>query len=275
MSGIYALSLKITNWCDLNCRHCSENSGRTEAFEYMPIDKLDDYITEFQELPLNLSKRITVGGGEPMLPYFKKDENYIPMLLTLVSKAGAIPVIQTNGTWGRTYIDRNNILKSLAKNAGFTGKPITLNMPIDEFHNNIAGVSNIIADIVLSECLSEAIYVEISGFNTIGSVVANAQLRTELTSREITTLDLPNDDLVAYNNGRGIHISMGYVSPVHKLGRAVKNHVYTDDDSATYVNTVQIDNADNISLNRVVGEKINSRPLVDVLDILIPRLNQR
>ncbi|MBO7509540.1 MAG: hypothetical protein J6T57_04680 [Alphaproteobacteria bacterium] len=276
MNGIFALSLKITNWCDLYCPHCSEDSGRSATFEYMPIDKLEDGISQFQELPLNLSRRITISGGEPMLPYFKKDENYMPAALTLISKADAIPVIKTNGTWGRTYMDRSSILKSLAKNANFVCNPVVLNMPVDEFHNNLSGVANIISDIVFSDYLQNAIYIEVSGFNTIGSVVANARLRTCLKEREISTLDVVNDDIVAYTaRGDGIHISVDNVSQIYKLGRAVKNRVYTAEAVMPYVNKIQIDNDDNVSLNRVVSEKINNRPLVDVMDILIPRLNQR
>ena len=277
MYGILALSLKTTNWCNLNCSHCREDSGRNVACEYMSVDKIEDYITQFQELPLNLSNRITIDGGEPMLPYFKKDENYIPTALTLIAKAGAIPVIKTNGTWGRTYTDRNLILKSLAKNANFTGRAITLNMSVDEFHENISGVSNIIADVVFSDYLRSAIHIEISGFNTIGSIVAVARLRSDLKEKEITTIDSRNDDFVAYNNnGGGIHVSTNYLNDIYRLGRAQRNFLYTVKEIMPgCVNTIQLDNEDNAVLNHTVREQVNNRDLASVLDCLITSFNRK
>ena len=276
MYGIFGLSLKITNWCDLHCGHCAEDSGRAASCDYMPIEKIEDNILDFYELPISLSKRVTISGGEPMLPYFKKDEHYIPTALTLISRTDAFPVIKTNGTWGRTYTDRSSILKSLAKNADFIDRAVTLNMPVDEFHDNLSGVANIIADIVFSDYLQNSLNIEISSFATIGSIVANARLRSDLKNREIKTLDLLNDDIIAYNDaGFGIHISVDNVSKIYKLGRASKNHVYTADKIVPYVNKVQIDNDDKISLNHTVYEQKNNRPLADVMDVLIQRMNER
>ena len=240
----------------------------------MPLEKIENYIAQFQELPLNLSNRITIDGGEPMLPYVMGDENYIPTALCLISKAGAIPVIKTNGTWGQTYNNRSLILKSLAKNACFIGRPLTINMPVDEFHDNISGVSNIVADVVFSDYLRGTLNIDISGFNTIGSVVANARWRSDLKSKEIDTLDLITGDLVAYNNeGEGMHICMDYESGIKNCGRALKNHVYTNDNFTTYVNKIQVDNEDNVMLNYVVGDRLDNRSLSSVLDILINKIN--
>lgn len=270
MYGIFALSLKVTNWCNLNCAHCRENSGRDAAIKPMPLEKVEDYISQFQELPINLSNRITIDGGEPMLPYFMGDENYIPTVLCLVSKAGATPTIKTNGTWGNTYTNRSTVLKSLAKNAYFVGRPLTINVPVDEFHNNISGVSNIIADVVFSDYLRGALNISVSGFDTIGSVVAYARLRSDLRDREINTVDSGNDNLVAYNDdGVGIHVETDYMSGVVRCGRAIKNHVYTEDNLSTYVNKIQIDNDDNVALNYVARDNIKNRPLANVIDYLI------
>jgi len=242
----------------------------------MPLEKIEEYITQFQELPVNLSNRITIDGGEPMLPYFMKNEDYIPGGLLVISKAGATPVIKTNGSWGNTYTDRRAILKSLAKNANFSGRPVTLNMPVDEFHENIPGVANIIADIVFSNYLSDAIYIELCGFSTIGSVVAIARMRSDLKSKDINTLDLINENLVAYNEDGGrIHIVTDYTSGIKPFGRAIKNHTDTADNLTTYVNKVHIDNDDNVTLNHVVRDRINNRPLAKVMEGLIKNTDAR
>ena len=276
MYGIFALSLKVTNWCNLNCVHCRENSGRNAAVEQMPLDKVEEHISQFQELPINLSNRITVVGGEPMLPYFMGNENYIPTVICLISKAGAVPVINTNGTWGNTYTDRSAILKSLAKNACFIGRPLTIKMPVDEFHENISGVANIIADIVFSDYLRGTLNIGVSGFDTIGSVVAYARLRSDLQDKEINTIDSRNGNFIAYNDdGVGIHIETDYMSGVMRCGRAIKNHVYTENNLSTYVNKIQIDNDDNVILNYTAKDRINNRPISTVIDALIKSIDMK
>lgn len=276
MYGIFDLSLKVTNWCNLNCAHCRENSGRDATMKLMTLEKIEDIIAQFQELPINLSNRITIDGGEPMLPYFIGNENYIPTAVCLISKSGAIPVIKTNATWGRTYSDRNAILKSLAKNACFIGRPVTLVMPVDEFHENISGIANIIADVVFSDYLRGTLNLNVSGFDTIGSVVAHARLRSDLMDREIKTVDSRNSNFIAYNDdGVGIHVESDYMSGVMRCGRAIKNHVYTEDNLSTYVNKIQIDNDDNVALNYVARDNIKKQPLKTVIDSLIRSIDAR
>ncbi len=267
MNKILALEFKITDWCNLACTHCPEDSCTKNPPVFMPLEKIEKYMDEFQELPFNTSKKVAVGGGEGMAPYLFGYEDYIPCVTGVLHKFDKNVSLKTNALWGNTYKYRNPILKSLAKCAYFNNNLITLRMPVDEFHNNISGVSNIIADIVFSDYLLAALRVEIAGFDTIGSVVARARLESDLGDKEIKMMDSRNDDLVAYNeSGAGIHIRTDYVSGVPRLGRAVANHLYTSDEiGGGFVNKLKIDNADNAILNNVVRAKIGDRPLMDVV----------
>lgn len=267
MNKMLALEFKITDWCNLACPHCPENSCMKNPPAFMSLEKIEKYVDEFQELPFNTSKNVAVGGGEGMAPYLFGNEDYIPTVIGVLNKFDKNVTVKTNASWGNTYKYRNPILKSLAKCAYFNNSLITLRMPVDEFHNNISGVSNIIADIVFSDYLLAALRVEITGFDTIGSVVARARLESDLGDKEIKMIDSRNDDLVAYNeSGSGIHIRTDYVSGVPRLGRAVANHLYTSDETGGgFVNKLKIDNADNAILNNTVRAKIGDRPLMDVV----------
>lgn len=267
MNKMLALEFKITDWCNLACPHCPENSCTKNPPAFMPLEKIEEYMDEFQELPFNTSKNVAVGGGEGMAPYLFGNEDYIPTVIGVLNKFDKNVTVKTNASWGNTYKYRNPILKSLAKCAYFNNSLITLRMPVDEFHNNISGVSNIIADIVFSGYLLAALRVEIAGFDTIGSVVARSRLESDLGDKEIKMIDSRNDDLVAYDeSGSGIHIRTDYVSGVPRLGRAVANHLYTSDETGGgFVNKLKIDNADNAILNNTVRAKIGDRPLMDVV----------
>ena len=267
MNKMLALEFKITDWCNLACPHCPEDSCMKNPPAFMPLEKIEEYVDEFQELPFNTSKNVAVGGGEGMAPYLFGNEDYVPTVIGVLNKFDKNVTIKTNASWGNTYKYRNPILKSLAKCAYFNNSLITLRMPVDEFHNNISGVSNIIADIVFSDYLLAALRVEITGFDTIGSVVARARLESDLGDKEIKMIDSRNDDLVAYDErGAGIHIRTDYVSGVPRLGRAVANHLYTSDETGGgFVNKLKIDNADNAILNNTVRAKIGGRSLMDVV----------
>lgn len=270
MNKILALEFKITDWCNLACTHCPEDSCTKNPPVFMPLEKIEKYMDEFQELPFNTSKNVAVGGGEGMAPYLFGYEDYIPCVTGALHKFDKNVTLKTNALWGNTYKYRNPILKSLAKCAYFDNSLITLQMPVDEFHNNISGVSNIIADIVFSNYLLAALRVEITGFDTIGSVVARARLQSDLGDKEIKTIDSKNDDLIAYNeSGVGIHIRTDYMSGVPRLGHAIKNHLYTSDEiGGGFVNKLKIDSADNAILNNVVRAKIGDRSLTYVVQSL-------
>ena len=80
MKNIFTLSFKITNWCDLNCAHCCENSGPKRPGRFLPLEKTEKYLNEFKELPYNLSEYVVIGGGEGLSPYLFDNFDYIPNL---------------------------------------------------------------------------------------------------------------------------------------------------------------------------------------------------
>ena len=271
MYGILAFSLKITNWCDLNCVHCCECSGRNNPTNFMPLTKAEQYIGEFQEIPLNLSQHYTIGGGEGLAPYQFGDKDYIPQILSCIYKVDGVPTIKTNGAWGTNANIRSDILKSLANSAYFGNKLLTLDISVDEFHNNLNGVANIITDVVQSHYLLSAIRIALLGFNTDGTKKAMDALRSKLYDREIGWDKLPNGDVGVYaSDNIGIRVIVNDDNEIFDFGRAKQNNVYTatGQPTMTYVNCIQVDNNNLAILNYLYCEQIAGRPLPRVFESL-------
>ena len=272
MFGRLALSLKITNWCDLNCAHCCECSGRNNPTNFMPATKAEDYIGEFQEVPFNLAQHYTIGGGEGLAPYQFGDYDYIPQVLSCIYKVDGVPTIKTNGVWGEKANLRSDILKNLAHSAYVGNKLLTLDISVDEFHNNLNGVANIITDVVQSDYLLPAIRIALLGFDTDGTRKAMNQLRSKLADRDVGWDNIPNGDIGVYRSGGniGMRVIVNDDNAIFDLGRAKQNKVYTatGQPTMTYVNCIQIDNNNLAILNYLYCEQIAGRPLSRVFESL-------
>jgi len=272
MFGILTLSLKITNWCDLNCAHCCECSGRNNPTNFMPPTKAEDYIGEFQEIPFNLSKYYTIGGGEGLAPYQFDDYDYIPQVLSCIYKVDGVPTVKTNGVWGEKCNLRSGILKSLANSAYIGNKLLTLDISVDEFHNNLNGVANIITDVVQSDYLLPAIRISLLGFKTPGTQNTMAQLRSKLEDRNVSWDNISNGDIGVYRSGGSVGMRMIVLddNEIFNLGRAKQNNISTTTNQPTtsYVNCIQVDNNNLAVLNNLYFEQIAGRPLPRVFESL-------
>ena len=274
-----AVSFKITNWCNLNCAHCCECSNCHNVPNFMPLEKIDNYVSELRYLPIIPNELICIGGGEAMAPYMYKNNDYIPRALDLIYSYKYIPTIKTNGTWGRNDKLRKKILSDISAKAYKHGKLVTLDISVDEFHNNLDGVAKIIRDIMLSSELCYAIRFCLVGFNTPASLKTLNRLQQKLqesgfyihrTIANDWTIDTPNAD-------GGIYVCNDYTSNIYNLGRAKQTKVYNCEYDATLMRTVdcfQIDNEDNAILNYLYREKINKRSLNMVFQSLVSKHNK-
>ena len=275
MYGKFTLAFKITNWCNLNCAHCCANSSPRAQQRLMPLDKIEKYLHEFKELPYNLSEHIVIGGGEGLAPYFFGNLIYIPAVLSKINSVGGVSTIKTNAVWGNDTYTRNLILQDLAMNAHKMQKLVTLDISLDEFHNNIPAVANVFAEILSNEYITMAIRPTLVGFNTPASANALSQLKEELKARHLIVEQTENDDWAVYSeSGLGIRVVCDFENEIFDLGRAKKNNVATFHQGATGLhetNCIQIDNQDTVTLNNYYREKIKGRPLKTVMNSLIYR----
>lgn len=275
-----AISFKITNWCNLNCAHCCECSNCRNAPNFMPLEKLDSYLAESRDLPIVPNELICIGGGEAMAPYMHKNTDYIPHALDLIYSYNYVPTIKTNGTWGEKETLRKQILIDVATKAYKYGKLVTLDISVDEFHNNLDGVAKIIRDIMLSSELCYAIRFCLVGFNTSASLKALNCLQQKLQKQGFNIQKtLANDWMIdAPNADCGIYVCNDYTSKIYDLGRAKQTKVYNCEygtDLIRPADCLQIDNEDNAILNYLYREKIGTRSLNTVFNSLIQQQERR
>jgi len=270
MNETLSLCLKITNWCNLNCAHCCERSGLHEAPNFIPIDKIEKYICEFKQIPMRTSNLMVIGGGEALSPYMHNNFNYIPRALDLIYDQGYIPTLKTNATWGNSDNLRKRILKDLAACAYRAEKLVTLDISVDEFHNNITPVAKVIYDTICSPELCFAIRIFLVGFNTKKSEIAKNTLKRELQTKGLLVKEMLSGDwaVAAPNSEYSVMIMNDFMTHIYNQGRAKDNKVYTTQSNPVgdnCENCLQIDNNDTAILNYMYREQIKNRSLSDVV----------
>lgn len=276
MNRDLVISFDVTNWCNLHCAHCCARSHKNNPTNFISLDKLDRYLTESKNMSVIPNELMCLTGGEAMAPYMHGNDKYIPNALELIYVHEYIPTIKTNGTWGKNESLRPRILSDLGRLAYKYGKLVTLDMSVDEFHNNKTGVANIVYDIVNNPVFMYGIRCALVGFDTIGSSNALNTLRQELKARKLNIEEMDNGDWAVYMQkfSSGMYVYNDYSAKVYDLGRAKQTRVYTSTGSPIGdINCFEIDNRDYAILNYLLREPINNRPLGVVLDSLMSKVH--
>lgn len=267
-----SFAIKNTNWCNLNCAHCCECSGPNVVPNFMPLDKVEQYIGEFCAMPLPKWEYMVFTGGEAMAPYLLKRYEYMPQCLEFAGRAGLAPFVKTNGVWGADGWLRRRILNDCADAAIKNNKMTSLDVSIDEFHNNVPAVARIIQEIVSSEHLARCVRVSISGLDTLKSHAQFSYLIAYLKAHNIHVF--PSGDTFIVASGTiGYKILFDFGTPVAQMGRAKQNGIgETQPDGssdAVWGNCLQIDNDDVATLNYYYKTPVNGRPVFDVAKELL------
>ncbi len=276
MNSGLVLSFKITNWCDLHCAHCCERSNKHNNPNFMPLEKLDKYLSESTTFDIHPDQLLTIGGGEAMAPYMLNNPRYIPTALDLIYSTGYIPTIKTNGTWGNNDRLRIKILSDISNRAYKYGKLVTLDISVDEFHNNISGVVKIISNTLTNMDFCYAIRICLVGFNTDASKTALHSVQQELQTMKFTIEPTIAGDwmICAPNSQIGTYMYNDYNTPIYNLGRAKQTKTFTattNPNGNDGFNCLQIDNNDSATLNYTYREPIKNRPLKEVLRSLMSK----
>lgn len=269
MNKELVISLKITNWCNLHCAHCCERSDSKQPLKFMPLAKMDNYLSQSTKMFLHPDQLITIGGGEAMAPYMTGNTKYIPSALELVYSYGYIPTIKTNGTWGNNDKLRTTILSDISSCAYKYSKLVTLDISVDEFHNNHDGVIKIIYDTLTNQKFCFAIRICLVGFNTEKSAIAQQTLKQKLIQRGISVHQTDRRDwIIELPNGDGVYMYNDFNAPIFNQGRASDNKVFTSTSNPNGTDgfdCLQIDNNDYAIYNYIHREQINNRNLNEVL----------
>ncbi len=274
------LALKITNWCDMACRHCCERSGKNVAPNFMPIEKVRGYLGEFRGMNIPKFEHLVFTGGEVMAPYYHNERNYIPQCLTVTTDNGFVPFIKTNGMWGGNKDLRTWILDDMA-NAAYHSQVLTsLEFSVDEFHNNVAQVANIIEQVVKDPVLRPAVRLSLVGLDTPESKNRFVDLMVQVGARGVRFDVLDRMTMALGCKGAShdndVLVCFDFNTPVARLGRAADNKIgvptVTGLPDPVTGNCLQITNDDVAVLNYKWREHVNGRPLVAVAGSLFQNI---
>ena len=219
------LSFKITNACDLKCAHCCENSSPKESNVLFPLEETHKRLSEWKSNSwLEKGRYVVLTGGEPTLAY-QKDKTYLPKVIDAIYQAGFLPVLKTNGVWGKDNELRKQILNDLSKSAQKSGRTITLEISIDEFHDNIIPVRNIFIDLLYNKRSADSILLSLVGFGNQKSKDQLLNLMNEIHEFDGTEFKINNEkqEIYLYGEDASFKTYMSYSGEVDRRGRAEKN----------------------------------------------------
>ena len=242
------LALKVTNWCNLNCAHCCERSHANEPFNLMPIDKIERYICEFKDMGIPVWDYVTFTGGETMAPYYIGQHKYIPTVADICAKNNMSACFKTNALWGNKLILSGNILKSLADIAHKHDRQISLDISIDEYHDNMNAAANVVDQIMNSQYLSAAFPVSFVGLNTPASQYKYQEFANILRQRRIYVDQMDSDGSIIMSKGDNLNVMFYEIGALSRLGRAADNEL-TQHIPNGYTDCLMITNDDQAILN--------------------------
>ena len=273
MSGTKTnLAFKITNWCNLQCRHCCENSGPNQSPRLMNLDKMKKYLDEFNALPIEKYDSLVFTGGEVMAPYYHGEQKYIPKCLKMAIDANMLPILKTNGLWGNDKALKDKIFSDIESVAYNAGKLIAMDISVDRFHNNLGAVANIINDVVRNSELGFCLALTIQGIHK-NSTHAVYDLYSALLTRGIRPYSRARqDDSILLTDGQSLYpLYYNFKQSVANTGRARANKLGKFEltgKADIYGDCVMIDGNDVLRLNNVRGAAIHNRPIGEVIQQL-------
>ncbi len=149
----YSLVFKTTNYCCYNCAHCCENSGPDQKKEFIPVNIIQDYITQ-AKCDKRFSDNVIFTGGEIFSSYQFGDTQYIPTLLkTCIDKKIGVD-IKTNAAWVRTAL-APEIFRDLIKIAKDSPDPYAyqISLSLDKYHPNaVDNAVRVITELARKKC---------------------------------------------------------------------------------------------------------------------------
>lgn len=219
------LALKITNWCNLHCAHCCERSSAAAALNLMPIEKIEKYISQFKDMGVPIWEEVVLTGGEAMAPYYKQQSAYIPTVANLLAQNKLSMALKTNGKWGENIFLCNRILNDLSQVAHQHDRQISLDISIDEYHNNLYGAANIVDAIMRNPKFSEAIPVSWCGLNTAASEYTRQKFINMLTQRGMTVLPMDADGGIVIMTKDNMNVMFYDIGGLSRIGRAKDNNL--------------------------------------------------
>ncbi|MBR5153251.1 MAG: hypothetical protein IKW57_00435 [Alphaproteobacteria bacterium] len=271
-----SFSIKNTNWCNLKCAHCCECSGSNVAPNIMPLNTVEHLVSQFNKLPCVKWGYMVLTGGEAMAPYFLNMPQYIPTCLDIFARYDMIPVVKTNVTWAADDKLRQRVLGDFASAAYKHQRLMTIEMSLDEFHNNADNVANVVRDVATSDYLSPAVRLSVVGLNTPKRQMVFAEFLMQLCNRGLLVGAGADDTLLIEIPGKRIFpIYCDANAKIANVGRAKKNNlgVYSPDGRPDGTgHCLMVDNNGVATLNNVHKMSMVNRDFQSVVRELMAKV---
>ncbi len=270
------LALKLTNWCDMGCAHCCESSDKNGLPNLMLTDDVYRYIAQFKDMDVPKFEHLVFTGGEPLVAYKYGMFSYTPRCLDAALRNGFVPFIKTNAKWGGNNQFRNIILSDLAAAAYKHQKLVSLEISIDEFHNNHAQAANIVEQVIRDPQLRPAIRMALVGLNTKPAKNAFVDFMMELHKRGLWFENFDDGTMSIGVKGESrdndVALFYDYVAPLTKVGRAAENNLGVNSVPSTTDRCLMVDSAGLAMLNYHWREEIGNRTLGQVYNSLLQKM---
>lgn len=217
------LALKITNWCNLCCAHCMERSHNLEPFNLMPIETVERYVVQYKNMGIPIWDYIVFTGGESMAPYFCGQHKYIPTVAEICAKNDLSPCFKTNAKWSAGYA--THILKDLSDIAHKYDRQISLDISIDEYHNNLFAAANVINIVMSNQKLIDAIVISFVGLNTAASQYKFQEFTNLLKQRGMFVGPIDADGMILVSKGNKTNVMFYDFGGLTRAGRVADNNL--------------------------------------------------
>ena len=267
------LALKITNWCNLCCAHCCERSHRKEPFNLMPINQVEKHIIQYVNMDVPVWDYVVFTGGESMAPYYCGMDTYVPNAAEISIKNKLTPAFKTNAKWDAALAKR--ILKDLADVAHKYNHQISLDISIDEYHDNFLSAANVVDQIMSSQYLIDAIPVSFIGLNTAASQYKYQEFANILRQRGIHVGQMDTDGTIVMSKGDNLNVMFYEIGALSRLGRAADNnltqHIPSGHPNIGDSDCLEITNTNQAILNYKYKTAMDNKTVAQVYDELLQK----
>ena len=210
MEKLEKIDLELTNYCNLECKHCYMNANQIEKGNKLSFEKAIQIIQEFSEIG---GRRIALTGGEPLL-----HDKFLEIFNFIVDNGIKIE-LETNG-----FFLNKNLVKNLSKHReNIRYVQISLDGP-EKIHDMIRGLKGSFKRAInaIELCLKEEINVRVS---TV-LIKQNKDSIFEIFEilKKLSVTDFRVDAGVPTGRGRNVAISVNeYINVVKKLNELMGN----------------------------------------------------
>lgn len=269
------LALKITDWCNLSCKHCCERCGPKNPYNLMPVTDIEKYVDQFASFNVMVWNMVVITGGETLAPYYMQQGEYIPKVLDILNQYDLCGALKTNAMWGDNLFLRKRILTDLDNIAHKYDRQVALDISVDEYHDNLIPASKIVLDVMDSCSLIDSVPISLVGLNTTASRNVRDKFLNILEQNGVRSTPPTADGVIYMHKNEKQNVMFWDESGLTRLGRAKDNNLTTAEPSGRPTQTgncLMITNDSQAILNYKYKTTVGNKTLGQIYNKLLQRI---